>query len=240
MPSLKGRVDHTQHDQDIGPSVAVVRHSLSNQDFLNIADNDEGAKEHLEKQLESMFMDWIREPDHVNKYRISWPKRRAYMNYLRDDNYPRTSQADRNNRQRAKDGFVIKNNLLFHKDSPKDREVIMGDAAYSTIRDIHTRHAHIGRDKTWAIVQANYYGITRDEISWVLDNCRVCRINSRGDTRAPLTVIKSYEANERLQIDLVDKLDRPCGQYKWIMHVRVSICLLILYSPSYVNMSRLN
>ena len=183
--------------------------------------------------MEEAFLDWIRLPEHTNRRRLTLEQRREYAAFLRDPKRPCKGQADQNNRTKALQKFCLdsKGQLCrkpVENPSPDESSnttiVIMGEEAYKRIAEMHRRLSHAGRDKTWLAIKDNYWSITKEEVSWVLANCRHCNLQARSLAQPPLTPIKSIQPNERVQVDLIDYRSQPSSEYKWVMHMKV--CLL--------------
>jgi len=77
---------------------------------------------------------------------------------------------------------------------------------------------HAERDKTFAEVDCKYYGITKKEVSFLLEHCATCVKTRSANTEAPLEAIVVKKLWEQLQIDLFDF--RHLGQeFQWCLHV---------------------
>jgi len=88
------------------------------------------------------------------------------------------------------------------------------------ILDCHRHCQHAGRTKTFNLVQQRFYGISRQEVSWVLKNCDTCIKSEASKSQAPLEPIKCNYILERVQIDLIDMRARPYNGYHWILHIK--------------------
>jgi hypothetical protein len=98
------------------------------------------------------------------------------------------------------------------------RRVIMADAVYDEIRDIHHRLLHAGRDRCWDQIQRSCYGINRAEVEWFTTNCKFCVTRRPTSTKGEIQPIISTHVGERVQIDLIDMRAEPSGPYNWILH----------------------
>lgn len=78
---------------------------------------------------------------------------------------------------------------------------------------------HAGRTKTYHELCERVYGITRDEVEFVLKHCKTCVQNKATTTRAPLKPITCNGLFERVQIDLIDYSSQPCGEYRYVLHI---------------------
>ena len=99
-----------------------------------------------------------------------------------------------------------------------ERRVIMGDAVYHEINQVHKQLLHAGRDKTWNEIQATCYGITREEVEWFTSHCKYCITHRPTATKGALQPLMTSEVGDRVQWDLVDMRAEPSGIYKWVMH----------------------
>jgi len=86
--------------------------------------------------------------------------------------------------------------------------------------DCHLRLQHSGIIKTFQLVQERFYGISRQEVTWLVQHCTYCLQDQACRTRAPLQPIQSNYTLERIQIDLVDMRARPHKSNHWILHVK--------------------
>ena len=58
------------------------------------------------------------------------------------------------------------------------------------------------------------------EVEWLSKHCQSCLLERQNWSRAPLEPIISDHTLQRVQIDLVDILHEPDGQYKWVLHIK--------------------
>lgn len=176
--------------------------------------------------IEHEFLEWLRNPENAerNKFRISHEQRREYKAFLTDPTRKGTNPKLRNWRNRAINNFALQDGQLYHLGGAKSnlRKVIMMDDVWEFVWPLHVQGGHMGRDKTWAEVRDKYYGITKEEVAWIIDHCELCNQNRPSTTRAPLTVISSSNPFERVQVDLIDMRAEPDGMYIWILHAKVS------------------
>lgn len=126
-------------------------------------------------------------------------------------------------KHRALTEFQLINNRLYRRpDSkfPNPRYVVPESEAFDTIANEHLQLLHVGREKAWAASQQKYYGINRQEVAFVLKLCKNCALNKPAATKAPLVLIITRRAWERVKIDLIDTRHEPSGQFKWILHIK--------------------
>jgi hypothetical protein len=97
--------------------------------------------------------------------------------------------------------------------------VVLDYEVYDIITRTHITINHPGKNKTSDFIHERYWGITRQEIEWlVVNHCATCLARKVSTSRAPLRPIKSSNVFERVEIDLIDMRDRPDGEYNWILH----------------------
>ncbi len=58
-----------------------------------------------------------------------------------------------------------------------DERLVVLEEILSTIARIHQRLGHAGYKKTFAMIEKEYYGVTHDEVEWVVSRCQNCIIN---------------------------------------------------------------
>ena len=87
---------------------------------------------------------------------------------------------------------------------------------------VHAHHsvAHAGISLTYKELVRTVYGIAREDVKWLLKHCRVCLVNRKNITRAPLQPIVAEGVLERVQADLIDMRHQPDGHNKWILHIK--------------------
>ncbi|SLM41265.1 Ribonuclease H-like domain [Lasallia pustulata] len=87
---------------------------------------------------------------------------------------------------------------------------------------VHAHHsvAHAGISLTYKELVRTVYGIAREDVKWLLKHCRVCLVNRKSITRAPLQPIVAEGVLERVQADLIDMRHQPDGHNKWILHIK--------------------
>ena len=62
----------------------------------------------------------------------------------------------------------------------------------------------IGISKTHECIFEWYYGITIEDIRWVINCCQIYNINAKATKKPPIQLIKSDYCLHRVQIDLMD------------------------------------
>jgi hypothetical protein len=132
-----------------------------------------------------------------------------------------------------KEGVNLKHRTLLHfrlvhnklyrqsdKKHPNPRYVVPKAEVFDVIAQEHLKLLHAGRNKVWPTIEQQYYGIKREDVEFILKQCKNCTLNRPNTTKAPLVPIISRRAWERVQIDLIDMCHEPSGQYKWILHIK--------------------
>jgi hypothetical protein len=105
--------------------------------------------------------------------------------------------------------------LTIHAGAGGTLQTVLTDhQAYDIIVRSHLNLNHTGTDKTMADIGATYYGITRQEVSWLLQHCSTCVKNRTQKQWAPIRPIVVSELFGRVQIDLIDFSMQPDGPYK--------------------------
>lgn len=98
--------------------------------------------------------------------------------------------------------------------------VVPESEAFDIIANENLQLLYAGRERVWSVVQQKYYGISRQEVAFVLKPCKNCALNRPVATKAPLQPIITGRAWERVQVDLIDMRHEPSGQFKWILHIK--------------------
>jgi hypothetical protein len=169
------------------------------------------------------FQSYIQDPDYINRERIPYAKWRQMHIFIDDPALKPANPAESNLKYRATTEFHLTHNKLYKNSDSRFQEpryVVPESEAFDIIINIHLQLLHAGRDKVWSAVQKSYYGISRQEVTFVLKLCKNCALNRPATTKAPLVPIITGRAWERVQIDLIDMRHEPSGQFKWILHIK--------------------
>jgi hypothetical protein len=169
------------------------------------------------------FQSYIQGPDYVNRERIPYEKWNRMHLHLDTPDLKPENPTDSRLKHRAQMEFQLVNNKLFRRPDSKflnPRYTVPESEAFDTIANEHLQLLHTGYIKTWAAIQQKYYGITRQEVAFVIKLCKNCALNRPAATKAPLVPIISGRAWERVQIDLIDMRHEPSGQFKWILYIK--------------------
>ena len=74
-----------------------------------------------------------------------------------------------------------------------------------------------GIAKTHEHIYELYYGISQEDVIWVLNWCAICAQNSANNSAPAITPIVSARVFDRVQIDLMDMQSTADGIYHWIL-----------------------
>jgi hypothetical protein len=120
--------------------------------------------------------------------------------------------------------FEVDNGCLYRKEENKPdgnggfitiprRYVAQTHNAFGFITDIHRLLQHFGIQKTYERVAERYYGITHQDVTWVVNRCLICNLKaSRKDPALVIPIVLSRCIN-RFQIDLMDFSTTPDSIY---------------------------
>jgi hypothetical protein len=169
------------------------------------------------------FQEYIQSEGYVNRERIEYSKWRQMHIFLDNPTIKAENAVESNLKHRALTEFELISNKLYQKPTKAyitSRYVVPESEAFDLIINQHLQLLHAGRDKVWAAIQKQYYGITRQDVIFILKRCKNCALNRPSTIKAPLVPIVSGRAWERVQIDLIDMRHEPSGQFKWILHIK--------------------
>lgn len=125
------------------------------------------------------------------------------------------------------------NNQLIRKSTGDglDRVVASHYDVFLHITQAHEAVGHAGIRKTFEHANKSVYGISKEDVTWLLRHCKICLNNRANATKPPLEPIVVNNTLERVQIDLMDFRHEPSREYKWILHVKDHFSKLsILYA----------
>ena len=88
------------------------------------------------------------------------------------------------------------------------------------ITQAHEAVGHAGIRKTFEHANKSVYGISKEDVSWLLRHCKICLNNWANATKPPLEPIVVNNTLKRVQIDLMDFRHEPSREYEWILHVK--------------------
>ena len=82
---------------------------------------------------------------------------------------------------------------------------------------IITKTYRLGVRKTYDRIQELYYGITKSQVNWVIQQCAVCTLQAANKGKLPIKPIKVKCCLDQLVIDLMDFRATADGDWKWIL-----------------------
>ena len=129
-------------------------------------------------------------------------------------------------RSNARKDFLVDGGILYRRADKlylfRRRAIDTGEVFDLIVQEHQTNSIHAGKNKTFAALNQCFFGIRRQEVTFVLKHCRTCaqtKSQTSRIARAPLKPIKVHRVFERIQIDLIDMRTTPDGEYKWILHI---------------------
>ncbi|CAF1596916.1 unnamed protein product [Didymodactylos carnosus] len=100
------------------------------------------------------------------------------------------------------------------------KKLVISEAYYQVLQDVHIRTGHGGRDKMRHEINQYYFWIPPKVVDIFLSTCIACQVWKPLKNHIVSTSIVSIGFLTRLEIDLIDLRTRPDGDYKWILHCR--------------------
>ncbi|KFZ11413.1 hypothetical protein V501_04793 [Pseudogymnoascus sp. VKM F-4519 (FW-2642)] len=175
------------------------------------------------EDVRTAFYAYIHGLDYVNRERIPYEKWRKMKFFLEDPTLKPNGAIESSLKHRALHNYQLIDSKLYRNPTSiyqEPRYVVLESEVLDLIISEHLRLQHAGRDKVWSYIQRTYYGISRQDVIFILKLCKSCALNRPSTTKAPLVPITSGYAWERVQIDLIDMRHEPSGQFKWILHIK--------------------
>jgi hypothetical protein len=145
------------------------------------------------------------------------------QHFLYDKDLKLTSRANSTTKFWAWADYKMINEKLYWKADEKHEYpqiAVSENDAFDVIVKEHLQLIHAGRDKTWAAVDAKYYGIQKTDVAWVCAHCKNCILNRPSKSKPLLKPIVADKTFKRLQIDLIDIQHESSGNYTWILHIK--------------------
>ncbi|KAI9882095.1 MAG: Rad2 nuclease, partial [Watsoniomyces obsoletus] len=132
-------------------------------------------------QTEELFDRLINDPEHKNKARVNHEKKLSYRHWLRnptDRAVGSTSEKQKqyNEKNRALTLFELRDGQLWRRAHCKEpaKYVVCTYEVFERIKATHLQLEHAGITKTFQALQERYYGISKDEVTWLLQRCQNC------------------------------------------------------------------
>jgi hypothetical protein len=147
---------------------------------------------------------------------------------LADPDYVPKNKSERRIKSEQLREYSLQGGQLFRNYSDEEgvrlkRKVVTIDEVFDVIVKEHAVNSnHSGRDKTFYQINRQYHGIKREEVMYLLKQCRTCNVEKPKTDRVvplPLNPTTSKSLFERVQIDLMDLTTTPDGEWKWILHI---------------------
>jgi hypothetical protein len=147
---------------------------------------------------------------------------------LADPEYVPKNKSERRIKSEQLREYSLQDGQLFRYYSDDDgtvlkRKVVTIDEVFDVIVKEHAVNSnHSGRDKTFYQINRQYHGIKREEVMYLLKQCKTCNVEKPKTDRVvplPLNPTTSKSLFERVQIDLMDLTTTPDGEWKWILHI---------------------
>ena len=146
--------------------------------------------------VRTAYQAYIQSPQYSNRERIEYSKWRQLHFFIDDPTLKPTTPTESRLKHRALTEFELVNNKLYKRANSKHlaRYIVPESEAFDVIINEHLQLLHAGRDKVWAAVQHKYYGITRQDVTFILKLCKNCALNRPAATKAPLVPIVTERA----------------------------------------------
>jgi hypothetical protein len=134
---------------------------------------------------EQAFDRFINAPDRDKRYQFGHQKRAEYRNWLLHPKSPisgntrQERQLQYNQKNKALTKFELRSGQLWHKKTASSpaKYVVCTYESFERIRDVHLELEHAGVGKTYGWLKQRYYGITKEEVAWLLARCIPCRVS---------------------------------------------------------------
>jgi hypothetical protein len=145
------------------------------------------------------FNEWL--SSHTNRFRITGAKRAEIISWIIDDLRAPQNQSEsskqfhirRTYRYDAERDILI---ALPSDGHSQERKVVVQDEIFSVIEQEHLLSKHAGQETTWASISKTYYGISRQDVKYLLKQCEICHKKAVNRSRGALTPIISTELFE--------------------------------------------
>ncbi len=133
---------------------------------------------------EEAFDTYLNQPNVDKRYQFGHVKRAEYRHWLL---HPKDKvkgatlkerQQQYNQKNRALSNFELIRGQLWRKatDDEPAKYVVCTYESFEQIKAVHLELEHAGIDKTYGRIDERYYGITKEEVAWLLARCIPCRV----------------------------------------------------------------
>ncbi|KAF8439504.1 hypothetical protein BGX38DRAFT_1273435 [Terfezia claveryi] len=125
------------------------------------------------------FHAWLaNNQEHSNRFRISPNRLQMLHHFVLNPDQPSHSVTERKMKHVAKSYRLDGNGKLLRLPEPPrhptEREVVLEEDIFQIIWSLHCELGHAGKNRMFPIIGDRYYGITREEVMWVLRRCHIC------------------------------------------------------------------
>ncbi len=135
---------------------------------------------------ERAFDLFLNAPDRDKRYQFGHQKRAEYHHWLLHPNSEvrggtrQERQRQYNQKNKAVTKFELQSGQLWHKATATSpaKYVVCTYESFERIRDVHLELEHAGVTKTYGRLKKRYYGITKEEVAWLIARCIPCRVRT--------------------------------------------------------------
>ena len=127
-------------------------------------------------------------------------------------------------KHRVLKNFSLVEGEVYRNANPPKQPTVMYMArttiAFCIIANVHSQLNHQGITKTHDRVKEGWYGITEENVKWVLKECCVCVQDAPQAVKAPPMPIVTLRCMDRVQIDLVDQQSKIDKGFCWLLQIK--------------------
>ena len=108
------------------------------------------------QDVRTAFQTYIHSFSYVNRERLDYLKYQQLLLYLQNPLLKPATQVESRLKHRAQTEFMLIHNKLYRKPDSKfqsPRSIVLESEAFDTIVNEHLQLLHVGRIKTWTILQ---------------------------------------------------------------------------------------
>jgi hypothetical protein len=173
-------------------------------------------------ETKAAFLAKISADGYKNKQRLVHEKYVRLQDFLNDPNLKGEDQKDRKIKFEAIQNYEFYDDgngqKLYRKANGnyERRLVVSGNDAFDILTQMHIKLGHPGRNKYFAGVDQQYYGLKREECDWIKEHCYRCAKDNHLPKQTRLTEGESFES---VQVALIDMRHMRSGHYNWILHI---------------------
>ena len=142
-----------------------------------------------------------------SRERVSLAERQQMIDWITETVQQRgLVEKDAKRRSWTKAHFFYQNRKLWQNPdkSHEAREVLAETEILDAIIATHNSLGHADQDATAKNVGQSYYGVSREEVVFLVKLCEICHKKAQSKSKEPLVPIISTKLFERAQIDLID------------------------------------